>query len=144
MADLELIKIENGMVNGGTAIGANFDSVTAAVNTTNSLAATSKLMWTKDATNGSIFNNGFIKFSRHGSLVTINGLFSVTRSFAANEVIGQINDGFKPEGGNIYIATSLGIATIDSQGLHTPAAIKSGGYLTIGGSYATNDDFPTA
>ncbi|WP_125579153.1 hypothetical protein [Lacticaseibacillus suibinensis] len=142
MADLELIKIENGMANGGTAIGANFDSVAAAVNATNSLAATSKLLWSKGVTNGSIFNNGFVNFSRHGSLVTINGLFSVARSFAAKEVIGQINDGFKPEDGKAYVQTSLGIATIDSQGLHTPAAIDSGGYLTIGGAYATNDDMP--
>lgn len=146
MAELELTKIEQGMANGGDAIGDNFDSVAAAVNATNSkvdsLAATSELLWSKGVTNGSIFNNGFVRFSRHGSIITLNGLFSSSKAFAAKEVIGQIGDGYKPVDGQAYVQTSLGIATIDSQGLHAPAAISSGGYLTIGGSYATDDDFP--
>lgn len=140
MAELELTKIENGMANGGTAIGKNFDAVAAAVNPT---IGETVLLWSKGVTNGDIFQNGFVRFARRGGMVTINGLFSTTKAFAKGDVIGQIDAGYKPADGKAYVQTSLGIATIDAQGLHAPAAIAVGGYLTVGGSYATDDDFPT-
>lgn len=146
MADISLTKIYTGMEGGPEQIDSNFSVAGEAINTTadqaSSLIASSELLWSKGVTNGDIFQNGFVRFARHGSIVTVNGLFSTTKAFAKGDVIGQIDAGYKPIDGQAYVQTSLGIATIDAQGLHAPAAIAVGGYLTVGGSYATDDDLP--
>lgn len=147
MAELELTKIENGMANGGTAIGKNFDAVGSAVNAQRYVAP--KVIVPIAGVGVVSDTNLPLRYWRQGNMVYLDGQGTFPKKNDST-TFWNIPAGYTPAHttDTVYVHEST-VATVailhfePSGGAHINMVTDNAHPISMAGTcWPTTDDFP--